>query len=298
MEGDFLENIDLEETFIDLTHSRLKDMRELNLERFELLEELGLRQNLFTKIEKLPLTIKRLDVYDNKIRDVGILSELHLLTYLDLSYNLIKEFKEDCFDKMTELKDLFLISNDLRVIPKLEKTVKLRNLELGANKIREIANLDNLISLEELWLGKNRIRQLNNLDLLTNLKILSTQSNRIHKIENLEKLINLEELYISHNGIDTIENLECNTKLRVLDISSNRIKKLDHLTKLAKLEELWANDNQIDHFQNLEALQHLDQLSTVYFERNPIQTNEPTAYRRKIILSLPQLTQIDATLIK
>lgn len=36
-------------------------------------------------------------------------------------------------------------------------------------------------------------------------------------------------------------------------------------------------------------------LETVYLEGNPVQASEGTAYRRKIILMLPQISQLDAT---
>ena len=295
---DFLENIDIDETIIDLTHCRLKNMAELNLERFDQLVELGLRQNLLTKIEKLPPQLEWLDVYDNKIRDIGQLPKLTNLKYLDLSYNLIKEFNPNTFDKMSNLEQIFLISNDLKEIPIFKFSKKLKNVELGSNRIREIANLEYLIGLKEIWLGKNRIKKLENIHHLVNLKILSIQSNRIHKLEGLSALTALEELYISHNGVEKIEGLECNTRLRVLDISNNRISVFENLSHLVNLEEIWANDNQLSSFAELEILSGLKNLNTVYLERNPLQTVEPTAYRRKIILTLPQVTQIDATLTK
>eukprot|EP00835_Amoeboradix_gromovi_P003821 NODE_268_length_12243_cov_0.338109.p3 type:complete len:304 gc:universal NODE_268_length_12243_cov_0.338109:1144-2055(+) len=297
-DDDFLENIDPNETVIDLTHSRLKEMSSLNLERFKMLRELGMRQNLLVRIENLPLQIEWLDLYDNKIRDVGIMKNLVKLKYLDLSYNLIKEFDPDAFELLVNLEQVFFISNDLKDIPNLSKCTTLRNLELGSNKIRDIKNLEHLTELEELWLGKNRIRRLGGLDQLSNLRILSIQSNRLHKIENLTALVNLEEFYISHNGIEKIEGIENNLKLKVLDISNNRISVLENLDRLVALEELWANDNRLSSFAELESMTGLRELKTVYLERNPLQSIEPTAYRRKVILTLPQLQQLDATLTK
>jgi protein phosphatase 1 regulatory subunit 7 len=42
----------------------------------------------------------------------------------------------------------------------------------------------------------------------------------------------------------------------------------------------------------------MSSLETVYFERNPIQTQAPADYRRKLKLALPTLAQIDATLCR
>lgn len=137
-----------------------------------------------------------------------------------------------------------------------------------------------------------------NLSKLTKLKTLSIQSNRITKIENLEDLINLEELYLAHNGLEKIEGLEKNVKLTTLDIGGNRIKVIEGLDHLSLLEEFWANDNQIASLAPLESQLgplKCPNLNTVYLEGNPAQRSEGSSYRTKIRLSLPQISQIDAT---
>jgi protein phosphatase 1 regulatory subunit 7 len=53
-----------------------------------------------------------------------------------------------------------------------------------------------------------------------------------------------------------------------------------------KIASLRALDTQLAHLQNLE---------TVYLEGNPCQTNDMAGYRRKVMLALPQVKQIDAT---
>ena len=57
---------------------------------------------------------------------------------------------------------------------------------------------------------------------------------------------------------------------------------------------LQFNDNQLDSWEDLDQLKNCTKLKTVYFERNPIW--QDTAYRRKVKLALPTVTQIDATL--
>ena len=56
-----------------------------------------------------------------------------------------------------------------------------------------------------------------------------------------------------------------------------------------------ANDNQLNEWKDIEQLAKCTKLETVYFERNPIQTDAGTQYRRRLIVMLPQLKQIDAT---
>ena len=46
----------------------------------------------------------------------------------------------------------------------------------------------------------------------------------------------------------------------------------------------------------MNLLSKLPSLKTVYLERNPLQQNDKTAYRRKMMIALPGLEQLDATL--
>jgi protein phosphatase 1 regulatory subunit 7 len=54
--------------------------------------------------------------------------------------------------------------------------------------------------------------------------------------------------------------------------------------------------NKIPDFGALEKeLRAISALKTLYLEANPCETNDRVHYRRKVMLALPQLTQIDAT---
>ncbi|KAK6201054.1 uncharacterized protein RJT21DRAFT_31241 [Scheffersomyces amazonensis] len=291
-------------SYIDLIHLKIGSLEALNLSRFSKLESLCLRQNLITSIvgvKDLPgETLEELDLYDNRINHISSnIKHLTKLKNLDLSFNNIKTIKN--IETLTELENLYFVQNKIKEIQNLETLTKIKNLELGGNKISVISEtLNKLVNLEQLWLGKNRIERFENMTNLSNLKILSIQSNRITKIEGLDKLVNLEELYLSHNGIEKIENLENNTKLTTLDITSNRITKLENLSHLTKLTDFWCSYNGIASFEEVgQQLGKLTELDTVYFEGNPIQLQNPTAYRRKLTLYLgPSLAKIDATYIR
>lgn len=145
-------------------------------------------------------------------------------------------------------------------------------------------------------MSKTVLRFLQNISHLSNLKILSIQSNRLPHISGLSTLSNLEELYISHNALTEISGLDSNTKLRTIDISNNQIKHLSNLTHLVHLEELWASSNLLLSFEEVEReLADKKELTTVYFEANPLQLKSPALYRNKIKLALPQIQQIDAS---
>lgn len=224
------------------------------------------------------------------------------LRSLDYSFNNIKHISD--IAHLAKLDTLYFVQNKISHIREddfegpIQKS--LTSLELGGNRLRAIENIGCLTELEELWLGKNKIAKLENLESFSSLRIMSIQSNRITKIENLSALTNLEEFYISHNGLTGLgDGLRELKKLRVLDIAGNRVTSLgSSLDGLTVLEEFWANDNALEDIRDLE--QQLNpkkcpKLETVYLEGNPLQKKEGTGYRRKVMLALPQVSQIDAT---
>lgn len=112
----------------------------------------------------------------------------------------------------------------------------------------------------------------------------------------LKEVPQLEELYISHNALESLAGIENNTALRILEISNNQIKSLKGLGPLKNLEELWASYNQIGDINEVEKeLGDKKELTTVYFEGNPLQLRGPAVYRNKVRLALPQVRQIDAS---
>ncbi|EPY83362.1 hypothetical protein CB1_000575003 [Camelus ferus] len=253
---------------VDLNHYRIG-----KIEGFEVLKKvktLCLRQNLIKCIENLEelQSLRELDLYDNQIKKIENLEALTELEILDISFNLLRNIEG--IDKLTRLKKLFLVNNKINKIENISTLHQLQMLELGSNRIRAIENIDTLTNLESLFLGKNKITKLQNLDALTNLTVLSMQSNRLTKIEGLQSLVNLRELYLSHNGIEVIEGLDSNVRQQM-------------------------NDNLLESWSDLDELKGARNLETVYLERNPLQRDPQ--YRRKVMLALPTVRQIDATFV-
>jgi protein phosphatase 1 regulatory subunit 7 len=123
------------------------------------------------------------------------------------------------------------------------------------------------------------------------LSLVDLQNCRILEIDGLDKLPNLTSLHLAHNGITEIKNLEKNRDLDTIDLSGNPITSLAGLDGLDHLEDLWMNDCKIEDWKEVEKLTGRPQLRTVYLERNPIYKDK--MYRKKIILTCPQLTQIE-----
>jgi protein phosphatase 1 regulatory subunit 7 len=297
---DLLDGEDPNTDEIMATHSRIRSIPALRLERFNKVVRICLRQNVIEHIEGLaPLaaTLEDLDLYDNLIGHIRGLDELVHLTNLDLSFNKIRHIKH--ISHLTELRDLFLVANKIGQITGLENLTKLRSLELGSNRIRCIENLDALTQLEELWVAKNKITEIGGLASLSQLRLLSIQSNRIRDLAPLSQAPQLEELYISHNALESLVGIEKNVNLRVIDVSNNKVASLEGLGPLVKLEEFWASYNQVGDMADVERhLADKKKLTTVYFEGCPLQLRQPTVYRNKVRLTLPQVKQIDATFVK
>lgn len=71
----------------------------------------------------------------------------------------------------------------------------------------------------------------------------------------------------------------------------------EELLPLALLEELWANDNLIPALPVMPPATH-PALSTIYLEGNPVMKEMGSAYKRKVMLEMPQVKQIDATFVR
>eukprot|EP01090_Pellita_catalonica_P011094 TRINITY_DN22586_c0_g1_i1.p1 TRINITY_DN22586_c0_g1~~TRINITY_DN22586_c0_g1_i1.p1 ORF type:complete len:302 (-),score=42.29 TRINITY_DN22586_c0_g1_i1:24-929(-) len=287
--------------YLDVSHTQRTEVGEIkNLEK---LIELSFRQNLISVIENLDTatTLQKLDMYDNKIKAISTL-KLPNLTYLDLSFNLIRTMDNLDASALPKLKELYLIANKIPIMQNLDKLApSLTLLELGDNRIRKIENLStpNLVNLTSLWLGKNKIRKIEGLDTLINLTKLALPGNRILEIEGLDTLVKLEELYLSENGITVIKGLSKLKSLQILDLAKNKLTTLagspaepNPFVGLDALEELWCNSNQISNYADLDLLKVMKSLTVLYFLHNPIASD--TQYRLKVSLALENITELDS----
>jgi len=159
-------------------HSRLKTISSLGLQRFgPTLKRLCLRQNhiktLDPEVMKALVNLSELDMYDNKIKDVGdALDSLVDITYvvhlymwsavgwclsylgsfrtLDLSFNLLRAIPAG-LRHLQKLKTVYFVQDRISIISGLDSLgATLTSLELGGNKIRvrrgQLCPMNSLIS--------------------------------------------------------------------------------------------------------------------------------------------------------
>lgn len=85
--------------------------------------------------------------------------------------------------------------------------------------------------------------------------------------------------------------------LTTLDLSANPIRNLPSLAHLPHLTELWLSSCLLSSWPEIDALDCLKKLNCIYLEGNPLQ-KEDVMYRKKVMIRLPWVTQVDAGLVR
>ncbi|XP_077199349.1 toll-like receptor 7 isoform X2 [Paroedura picta] len=201
----FPEGIPANTTNLTLSINHIKDIKQANFEHLQHLVEVDFRCNC------MPLTIGPKDHICN--------------TSLNVEHG--------TFEKLTQLKSLYLDGNQLSEVPR-GLPPNLRLLSLEANNIISINrdSLKELGNIEILLLGKNcyyrnRCHVTYQIDStafqdLKNLTVLSLKANNLSSIpQNLPR--SLTKLYIHNNQIQNISQHDLNYlhNLEVLDLSGN-----------------------------------------------------------------------------
>jgi len=103
-------------------------------------------------------------------------------------------------ENLTQLKELWLGSNQLTDVTGLHKLDQLTDLHLNRNQLTDVKGLERLTKLKALYLSNNQLTSLKGLEKLTQLTHLSLDSNQLTKVpEELEKLPSLSWLFIRNN---------------------------------------------------------------------------------------------------
>lgn len=287
--------------FIVGTHGN-KVTRLSNLENMNKLKVLTCRSCLIGSMDGIVenhSTLHKLELYDNHIQKLTNLEHLKNLVILDMSYNAVRDMKP--VEVCVHLEELYLAQNKLRKIQGLKGLNKLRTLDLGANRIRVMDEVSDITSLKSLWLGKNKIEYIPDLSKLQSLRQLDIQSNRLTELgTGLLQLTGLEELYLACNNLQSLDGLPNSTdgpSLNTLDVTTNGISNTDSLSHLTQLEELWMSQNKVASLEDIMPLKSLPNLSCLYLEKSPIQSSLKSSYKSDILSVLPNLKQLDASLI-
>lgn len=271
---------------LDLSNNSLKSLESNVFSLCQYLEELYLQNN---HIEILSDTcfnnlknLKKLVIRNNNIPSINMsLAIMTELTFIDISYNRIKQLYGYELIRLISLKHLNMSHNDIEAIDHntFAQVVNLRVLDLSYNKIYSILAKDlfvnnhvlsyvdfyqnNVTTLDPMVFRNNNLQFINveNNNItgeiasdtfrgLSNITELNITNQQITAIKNnaFSDMKNLKHLNLSCNVIKIIENSSfVNTSsLIVLDLSRNQIESLNFMKSFtSNLTEAYLNNNNI-----------------------------------------------------
>lgn len=228
-----------------------------------------------------------LDVSNNKIESLNILSELPMLVQLNASSNNIT----DCLDYQPPLCD----ENNMWADGQNSTGSMLTLVNLSSNYISVLNDLSHHAYIECLLLRKNYISKINGFSNLQFLKVLDLSYNNIQVIEGLDNL-NINELNLEGNNITSLTGLASLSRLTALNVSKNNISNITPLAACRRLESLDIRYNNVATIRQAELLApNMEYLSYLYAEGNPFCSK--IKYRLRIIHRLPSLVHLDSTVV-
>ena len=125
------------------------------------------------------VTLERLDLQFNRLRNISGIGKLGKLIYLNLYANGIEDISE--IIEMRELVHLDVGINKISMLPELP--ISLNKVYLGRNEIKDITSLAGLVNLKRLDLGRNEIKDISALMGLGNITKLVLRGNKIEEAE-------------------------------------------------------------------------------------------------------------------
>ncbi|KAL3693463.1 hypothetical protein R1sor_007114 [Riccia sorocarpa] len=128
------------------------------------------------------------------------------------------------FDRLPNLRRLFLCGNEVSLLEGLDHNSLLEELVLEDNHITQVPKLPHLKALWRLDLGRNRLVNVGEIPSFQMLEQLSIDNNKIESLKGLENLTCLMELYAAENllaDLSELNYIRSLHKLIVVDLSVN-----------------------------------------------------------------------------
>lgn len=232
-------------------------LRELDLSGIRLSEEDLNRIAAHTELTKLSLA-------GCSLSSIQPLAPLTSLRCLDLTDNTIRNIS--VVSGMTELQQLYLANNVVNAVDAFSGLQKLEALDISYNAVSSLAPLRGLQNLKTLLAPNNQIGSVRELNSLTALEVLDVSHNNITDISGLSSLTALIELEASNNALVSIEGLQRLTHLRILNLSYNQITELPAFQKTCELVSIDMSHNLLLNVDSLAGLPWLNSVNVDYNE--------------------------------
>jgi small GTP-binding protein len=126
-----------------------------------------------------------------------------------------------------QLKELYLLSNQISDITPIKALTHLEVLLLDLNRLTDISPLQSLTKLKTLSLGHNQLTDISPLQALTRLRVLFLQDNQLTDISPLQALTKLKKLNLQNNKITHLPifitqwNMEIEWNTNVFSVNLN-----------------------------------------------------------------------------
>ncbi|KAJ3112224.1 Leucine-rich repeat-containing protein 23 [Nowakowskiella sp. JEL0407] len=242
----------------------------------------------------LSFAYTRLEIHGKGLTSLDVLESFPHLRYIDLSDNAISDIT--VLSTLTYLLSLDLHKNTIKSVPTaLSECKYLQQLNLSKNEIGKVEEFPKLGILAWFNLNDNRLKEVN-LEGYYELIHFECRGNLLSSIPNISTP-KLQRLYLGNNHIKNLKGLEDKHSLITLHLRDNKIESFDGLASgyLKSLAYLNLRGNQIDNVAEVSKLSVLPSLKVLVLQDNPV--DQIPNYRCEIISKLPKLDRLDKQVI-
>ncbi|CRH03828.1 leucine-rich repeat protein [Plasmodium relictum] len=191
-----------------------------------------------------------------------------------------KSINLNIFHYFINIKELYLVKNNIMDITPLFKCINLIILFLQINKIENILGIEKLTKLEKLNMFNNNLTE-----------------NYIKIDENK----NLKYIDLSDNKIENIDFFNNTNTFMHINLANNKIRNIDALKNNLNLEYLNISGNKIEKFEDIKVLHNLKKIKELYFSSIYYKNNilaDGILYKHYFFSRFPNLRILDHEVIK
>lgn len=263
----YLESLTIENKQLD-SLSALAGLTELVSLR---LEDCRISAESLSILANLP-SLQRLTLNNCGLSTIADLAGAQNLTYLDISNNTLQNL--DILSEMTTLYEVNLSHNAVIDLTALSTLPALEKLDVSYNALTTLAPMANSPKLSWLDASHNSLTALDGLDQFSSLTHLAVDYNQLTDISILATCTGMTELSISNNAVTDIRSLSTLTALEMFDFSYNQVAQLPNWPDGSALTSIDGSHNQL---ASLAELSNMEQLSYVYMDYNQLESIDAIA---------------------
>ncbi len=250
---------DLETLIISESIISAKDLE--NISSLPLLQSLTLESCNISSIANLEQAtgLVHLDLSNNSIRDIQVLSNMPQLQELDLSSNAIVSVED-----LANLKNLQMLDisyNSLVTTEPLGSLTTLTRLDVSGNSLWDLEGIQSLVNLTHFAAAYNNLIHVDQLELCTELVELDISNNTLLNIDVLKDHVKLQNLNFSYNEVAELPAFKWDAQLVTINGEHNVLESLDALSGLSKLQTVSMDYN--PDLRNINSLVRCKSLKTV-----------------------------------